>query len=78
MIALDTNATAAEVKITSPKASRLIGRFIFQKSLQEVFQAAAYSNGGKKIRKTRSGCKLIDGMPGTKLISKPLMTKSMG
>ena len=78
MIAFDTKATEAEVKITSPKASKEIGRFHFQKSFHDVFQAAAYSSGGRKIRNTRSGCKLIEGIPGIRLINKPLTTRRIG
>jgi hypothetical protein len=40
MMRFETSATVAEVKITSPNASRLIGRLFLQKSLQDVFQAA--------------------------------------
>src|SRR5450432_2929445 len=48
-------ATAAEVKITRPNASISMGLLYCQKSFQDVFQAAAYNNGGRKIRNTRSG-----------------------
>src|SRR5687767_3109757 len=78
MMALDTMATPAEVKITSPKDNRPIGRRIFQKSFQEVFHAAAYKRGGKKIRKTRSGCNVTEGMPGIRLIPRPLITNKIG
>src|ERR1044071_3636228 len=71
MIALERNATAAEVKITNPKARREIGCFHFQNSCHEVFHAAAYNNGGRKMRNTRSGCNVIEGIPGTKLIISP-------
>src|SRR5687768_9245202 len=75
---LEIQATVAEVKITSPNPNRLMGRFNRQKSFQEVFQAAAYNSGGRKIRNTRSGCRVIGGMPGIRLMSRPLITRKMG
>src|ERR1700756_3693997 len=51
-------ATAVAVNITKPNASIKMGRRNFQKSFQEVFQAAAYNKGGRKIINTRSGCKV--------------------
>src|SRR3954447_23331251 len=55
----EIQATAAEVKITSPNPSMLIGLLNFQKSFQLVFQAAAYNKGGRKIRNTSSGCSVM-------------------
>jgi hypothetical protein len=78
MIACETIATSADVKMTKPNASRLIGLLIFQKSFHDVFHAAAYNKGGRKIRKTNSGCRVICGMPGIKLIINPPITKNMG
>ena len=75
---LETKAMMQEVKMTSPKPSRAMGRLHFQKSLQEVYHAASYSKGGRKIRNIRSGLILKAGMPGMKLMSKPPMTKKMG
>jgi len=78
MMALETMATKKEVKITSPNDNRLIGRFIFQNSCHDVFHAAAYKIGGRKIRNTISGPRLTSGIPGIKLITKPAMTRKMG
>ena len=78
MMAFETKATTTEVKITNPNERRLIGLFIAQKSFQDVFQAAAYNKGGRKIRKTRSGPILIFGIPGIKLINKPPITNKIG
>jgi hypothetical protein len=57
-------ATAKEVIITNPNANRLIGLRHFQKSFQEVYQAASYNNGGKKIKNITSGSIDISGIPG--------------
>lgn len=67
-----------EVAKTNPKANREIGLFHFQKSFQEVYHAASYNNGGRKIRKTKSGSNSISGIPGSKLIAKPAITKNIG
>src|SRR5688500_14351578 len=75
---LEIQDTAAEVKITSPNPIRLIGLFNRQKSFQEVFQAAAYNKGGRNIRNTRSGWSVIWGIPGIRLMSRPLITRKMG
>ena len=56
----------------------MIGLFHFQKSRQEVFQAAAYNRGGRKIRNTSSGSSRMDGIPGMKLITSPLITNKIG
>lgn len=72
------NAMPVEVNITNPKDNRLIGRLNFQNSFQEVFQAAAYKSGGRKIRNTTSGWRTMIGMAGMKLINKPATTKKMG
>ena len=72
------NATASEVIITNPKASKLIGRFHFQKSCHEVYHAASYSSGGKKIKKIISGSSVTNGIPGMKLIANPAITRNMG
>jgi hypothetical protein len=50
----------------------------FLKSGQDVYQAAAYKIGGKKIKKTISGCNAIGGSPGTKPISIPARTNRIG
>ncbi len=71
IIALETNATAAEVQTTNPNANKLIGRFNFQKSFHEVFHAAAYNKGGRNIRNTRSGFRGNIGHAGIRLISSP-------
>jgi hypothetical protein len=78
IMAFDTSATAAEVKITNPNASRLIGLFHFQNSCHEVFHAAAYRRGGRKMRNTRSGSNIIGGTPGIRLIRSPLITNNIG
>ena len=64
--------------MTSPNARRLMGRLLFQKSVQTVFHAAEYSSGGKKIRNTRSGLSRTSGIPGIRLINKPPITRKMG
>lgn len=52
---LEISATILEVKITIGKAKLLITLRHFQKSFHEVFHAASYNNGGKKITKMSSG-----------------------
>ena len=49
IIILLTYATAQAVQITNPKANNPIGRLFRQKSCQEVFHAAEYNKGGRKI-----------------------------
>jgi hypothetical protein len=64
--------------MTSPNDNKLIGLRDSQKSFQEVFHAAEYNKGGRNTRNTISGSRLIKGMPGMKLISKPMITRNMG
>jgi hypothetical protein len=71
-------ATAHVVKITQPVARRVIGRFAFLKSIQEVVQAAAYNIGGRNTRKTTSGCKVIWGNPGKRPMPIPASTSKIG
>src|SRR6266404_8692583 len=78
MIACETNATTADVMMTRPNANKIIGRFHFQKSIHDVFQAAAYNKGGRKIRNARSGLRVINGTPGTRLIRRPAITSKIG
>jgi hypothetical protein len=78
IMAFEIKATVAEVKITSPNANRRIGRFHFHNSFHEMFHAVAYSKGGRKIRNTRSGFKVIYGTPGTRLIIRPATTSRIG
>src|SRR5690349_20219434 len=59
-----THATAHVVKITQPIASSVMGRLAVLKSAHEVFHAAAYRIGGRKIRNTISGSRVILGSPG--------------
>ncbi|MNY06594.1 hypothetical protein D3C86_1393560 [compost metagenome] len=68
----------SDVAKTNPKANSEIGLFHFQKSFHEVYQAASYKSGGRKIRNTNSGSSSISGIPGRKLIIKPAMTKKIG
>lgn len=69
---------ANEVINTNPKPNKKIDLFHFQKSFQEVYHAASNKSGGRKIRNTISGCTLIDGTPGIKLIAKPPITRKIG
>ena len=78
MRALAVNAMAVAVNITNPKANMDIGLFNCQKFLHEVFHAAAYNNGGRKIRNTISGLRLMTGMPGIKPMISPAITRSIG
>jgi hypothetical protein len=78
IIACDKYATAVEVNMTRPIDNNPIGLRFFQKSFHEVFQAAAYNNGGRKIRKTVSGSNVTTGMPGIKPIHKPAITNNIG
>jgi len=55
-----------------------MGLRLFQKSFQEVFHAAEYNKGGRKIRNTVSGSRLTTGIPGIKPMNKPATTSSMG
>jgi hypothetical protein len=41
-------------------------------------QAASHSNGGRNMKKIRSGLILTTGNPGIKLISSPATTNSIG
>ena len=59
MTAFEINDTVAEVKITRPIAYNEIGRFHFQNSCHEIFHAAAYNNGRRNMRNTRSGLNVI-------------------
>src|SRR5687767_8266199 len=49
------NAITHAVIITITKAKLAINRLHFQNSFQDTCQAASYSSGGRKIKKTISG-----------------------
>src|SRR5688572_1078792 len=72
------HATAQVVKTTHPVARSVIGRFAFLKSIQEVVHAAAYKIGGRKIKKTTSGCKVMTGNPGKSPMPIPARTSKIG
>jgi hypothetical protein len=78
MSAFDKKAIAVEVKITRPIDKSPIALLLAQKFFQEVFQAAAYNKGGRKIRKTISGFKLTMGIPGINPMASPARTNRMG
>jgi hypothetical protein len=63
-------ATIQTVKSTNPTAKRLIERIFALKSRNDVKNAAEKRIGGKNKLNTRSGCNLISGKPGIKLIIK--------
>ena len=69
---------AVEVNITNPIDSKPIARLLAQKFFHEVFHAAAYSRGGRKIRNTISGFRLTIGIPGIKPIARPANTNNIG
>ena len=71
-------ATAHVVKITHPVARSVMGRLAFLKSIQEVVHAAAYKIGGRKMRKTTSGCKVMRGNPGKRPMPIPAKTSKIG
>src|SRR5690349_22175925 len=73
-----THATAHVVKITHPIANKVIGRFAFLKSVQDVDHAAAYSTGGRKTKKTISGSREMVGKPGIRPIPIPAITSRIG
>jgi hypothetical protein len=76
--AVDTSATAHEVKMTRPMASKLIGLRKCQKSFQDIFQAAKKSSGGRKIRNTRSGSSVMSSTFGMKPMINPQSTRNIG
>jgi hypothetical protein len=78
IIACAVNAMAADVKITRPIDNNPIGLLLAQKSFQDVFHAAEYNKGGRKMMKTTSGCRLTSGIPGIRLINKPATTRKIG
>ncbi len=49
-----------------------------RKSLHDVLYAAENNNGGSNTRKTRSGFRSKWGIPGTKLTSRPPITRMIG
>src|SRR5688500_10084280 len=71
-------ATAPVVKITNAMARVDMGLISDLKSCHEVFDAASYKIGGKKIRKTTSGFRLIPGIDGMKPMHNPATTSSTG
>jgi hypothetical protein len=73
-----TQATAQVVKITHPIANKVIGRFAALKSGHDVFQAAEYKTGGRKMRKTTSGSREIEGIPGIIPMAIPAITSRIG
>src|SRR5688572_18735632 len=75
---LETTAITKEVIITTRNANVLTTRLHFQRSFHEVYQAASNNNGGRKIKKIRSGSKLMTGMPGKMLMIKPATTRRIG
>src|SRR4051812_38745322 len=75
---LATAATAPIVTSTSPTASSVIGAQFARSSWAETAIAAAYSNGGRKTKKTTSGSSSGDGSPGTKPIRRPPSTSATG
>jgi hypothetical protein len=78
IIALETNATTHEVRITIGKAKLVITRLHFQNSFHEVAQAASYKSGGKKIKNTRFGSIVISEKREVKLSSNPPKTSTIG
>jgi len=71
-------ATSNIVNRTSPTAALVIELIFALKPCQLVYQAAAYSSGGKKITKTISGSSDITGRPGIRLIAIPDKTNAIG
>src|SRR5690349_25122955 len=78
MNAWATQATAQVVKMTHPVASNVMGLLARLKSGHDVFHAAAYRTGGRKIRNTTSGSSDTCGKPGMSPIPMPLSTRRIG
>jgi hypothetical protein len=78
MTAWATTATATVVTTTRPTDSSVIGPRLARRSRSEEKNAAAYSSGGRKIRRTRSGLSPVAGTPGRKPITAPPHTSRMG
>jgi hypothetical protein len=78
MTELATQATTSEVTITIRKAKLPIMRRQRHNSFQDVYQAASYRSGGRKMTKIISGWMLISGMPGIMLNTSPPSTSTMG
>src|SRR4051794_4483604 len=76
--ALETIATTKEVIITTGKAKLVTILRHRHNSFHEVAQAASYSNGGRKIKKTRFGLMVIAPNPSIKLKTSPPNTSTIG
>src|SRR3954453_18441619 len=73
-----TAATATTVTSTRPTARRPIGAAFARNSYAEAWNAAAYSNGGRKAKNTTSGSSSGTGRPGTRLSASPPTTSTTG
>src|SRR3954451_12316237 len=73
-----TAATATTVSTTSATASSAMRPALAFRSRGELVNAAAYSSGGRKTRKTMSGSRRSRGMPGTRAIARPPSTRNTG
>jgi hypothetical protein len=73
-----TTAIETMVATTSPMASSEICPAFLRSSRIEEKNAAAYRSGGRKIRRTTSGCSSIDGTPGRNPIPTPPTTRRIG
>src|SRR5688572_9965450 len=70
--------TAAVVKNTNAIASVEMGRASALKSCHEVFDAASYRIGGRKIKNTTSGFRVTAGIKGMNATPRPHSTRKTG
>ena len=76
--ALEKIAIAVDVNITIGNAKLIITLRHLQNSFQETCQAASYNNGGRKMKKMKSGLIVMFENVGTKLNASPPITRTIG